>query len=148
MSINQFFNQIPRERDLALWGIQDYWTTPDELMSLSKGDCEDLAIAKYFVLRQLGVSEQKINMAYGKSFDTETGILEPHMVLIYYSNKKNLLILDSLKTSLTRLDKRTDLMLEYSFNTESLWRIQDGHKGQLMGRADNIKRWSNLLKRM
>ena len=146
--VNEFFNKIPRVRDRAVWGKNDYWATPNELMSLLKGDCEDLAIAKYFVLRKLGISEQKINLAYGKSFDSATGILEPHMVLIYYADNTNLVILDSLKTSLTSLVKRYDLVLEYSFNTEWLWRIQDGQKGQLVGRAENISKWNILLKRM
>ena len=74
-SINQFFNQLTRQRDREIWGKDDYWATPDELMTLKKGDCEDLAIAKYFVLRRLGISNNRLHLAYGKSFDAEMNII-------------------------------------------------------------------------
>ena len=33
---------------------KDYWQTPAETMKLGAGDCEDIAILKYFKLKEIG----------------------------------------------------------------------------------------------
>jgi len=45
---NRFFNTRSRwTQDPEIWGENDYWATPLELMGRGMGDCEDFAIAKY-----------------------------------------------------------------------------------------------------
>lgn len=146
--INQFFNQIPRYSDRSVWGKDDYWATPNELMRLNKGDCEDLAIAKYFVLRRLGLSEEKLHLAYGKSFDMEKNTIEPHMVLVYYRANGESVVLDSLKNNLNTINNRDDLILEYTFDTEWVWKIENGIKTNVLGKAESIHKWNDLLTRM
>ena len=38
--VNRYFNQIPFVSDMELWGLQDYWATPLELLASNGGDCE------------------------------------------------------------------------------------------------------------
>jgi predicted transglutaminase-like cysteine proteinase len=48
--------------DRAIWGVGDRWATPIEMAGKGAGDCEDFAIAKYWLLRSLGVSDDKLQM--------------------------------------------------------------------------------------
>lgn len=82
-AVNIFFNRMPRALDEQVWGQKDYWATPDELMQKHRGDCEDVAIAKYFTLRKLGITDDHLRLAYGKIADLRQGSIEAHMVLIY-----------------------------------------------------------------
>jgi predicted transglutaminase-like cysteine proteinase len=60
--VNDFFNQITYGSDLDIWGQEDYWATPLEMLSIGGADCEDYSIAKYFTLRELGVSGDKMRI--------------------------------------------------------------------------------------
>jgi len=146
-AVNAFFNQVPREHDNKIWGQKDYWATPDELLQRRMGDCEDIAIAKYFTLRKLGVSVHHLRLAYGKIVDFKRSIIEPHMVLIYMPDDAQPRVLDSLNLNLLRVSERQDLILEYTFNTKSLWRWLASNS-VLLGKADVLEPWRNLLKRM
>lgn len=50
------------------WSRGDYWETPTELLTVG-GDCEDFAIAKYLLLRALGVpaSSMRVLMIRGSA---------------------------------------------------------------------------------
>lgn len=48
--------------DRSVWGVGDYWATPVEMARKGAGDCEDYAIAKYWLLRSLGVPDEKLQM--------------------------------------------------------------------------------------
>lgn len=52
--VNQIVNRARYFSDAAIWGQSDYWASPAELFSRG-GDCEDFAIAKYLLLKELGV---------------------------------------------------------------------------------------------
>lgn len=146
-AVNAFFNQMPRGLDETVWGRKDYWATPDELFQKRRGDCEDVAIAKYFTLRKLGISDSRLRLAYGKIADFQQGTIEPHMVLIYMPANAAPLVLGSLNQHLLKVSQRPDLILEFTFNTESLWRWQ-AHSSVLLGKADTLKPWRKLLKRL
>jgi predicted transglutaminase-like cysteine proteinase len=53
-SIHQFVNRQPYREDLDQFDEEDRWQTP-LTFAMRGGDCEDFAIAKYFLLRLLGV---------------------------------------------------------------------------------------------
>ena len=55
-AVNRYFNRIPYAEDTEIYGVQDYWATPEEFMRRNVGDCEDYTIAKYTALRALGWS--------------------------------------------------------------------------------------------
>lgn len=144
-AVNQFFNQQMRyEEDIDLWHEVDYWETPIEALWKGAGDCEDYAIAKYFSLRRLGVSSDKLRITYVKALSLNRA----HMVLTYYSSPDAMpLVLDSLIDAIKPASQRTDLLPVYAFNAEGLW--LPGAKGnKKVGDTKRLSRWQDVLKKM
>jgi predicted transglutaminase-like cysteine proteinase len=53
-SVNARLNAARYVTDPVNWGLDDYWSTLAQFLRRD-GDCEDYAIAKYMLLKQLGV---------------------------------------------------------------------------------------------
>ncbi len=143
--VNLFFNKHMRYvEDIDLWHVEDYWETPIEALWKGAGDCEDYAIAKYFSLRHLGVSSDKLRITYVKALRQNRA----HMVLTYYSSPDAMpLVLDSLVDAIQPASQRTDLLPVYSFNAEGLW--LPGAKGnKKVGDTKRLSRWQDVLKKM
>jgi predicted transglutaminase-like cysteine proteinase len=143
--VNQFFNkQLRYQEDIDLWHQVDYWETPIEALWKGAGDCEDFAIAKYFSLRHLGVSSDKLRITYVKS----VSLNRAHMVLTYYSSPEAVpLVLDSLIEAIKPASQRTDLLPVYAFNAEGVW--LPGAKGnKQVGDTKRLSRWQDVLKKM
>ena len=143
--VNQFFNrQLRYEEDIDLWRLVDYWQTPIEALWKGAGDCEDFAIAKYFSLRHLGVSSDKLRITYVKA----VSLNRAHMVLTYYSSPEAVpLVLDSLIDAISPASQRTDLLPVYAFNAEGVW--LPGAKGnKQVGDTKRLSRWQDVLKKM
>lgn len=60
-SVNKYINKVKYVSDISLWGKGDYWATPFQFMSKG-GDCEDFAIAKFFMLREIGFSNDDLQI--------------------------------------------------------------------------------------
>lgn len=88
--VNEWANAHPYVIDQINWGMDDFWDTPYEFMTLN-GDCEDYAIAKYYSLRALGVPEDKLRIMIVQDFNLG-GII--HAILGVYSDGE-LMILDN-----------------------------------------------------
>ena len=43
---------IESKRDIDIYGVEDYWQTPEETYKLKTGDCEDHAILYMFILKK------------------------------------------------------------------------------------------------
>ncbi len=71
VTANELINAVPYRTDQEVYGVSDYWATPVEMLAANGGDCEDHAIAKLAVLRQAGVSSDKLRLVVG--VDTLTG---------------------------------------------------------------------------
>ncbi|WP_369124691.1 cysteine protease LapG [Pseudomonas sp. CCI2.4] len=143
--VNQFFNhQIRYVEDIDNWHEIDYWATPIESLWKGAGDCEDYAIAKYFSLRRLGVSNDKLLITYVKALRLNRA----HMVLTYYSSPNaEPLVLDSLINEIKPASQRTDLLPVYAFNAEGLW--LPGAKGnKRVGDTKRLSRWQDVLRKM
>lgn len=56
---------IEYKTDDEQWGVEEYWQTPDETLSLHTGDCEDFAILLCTLLRAYGIAEEHIYVAVG-----------------------------------------------------------------------------------
>lgn len=143
--VNQFFNkQMRYEEDIDLWHEVDYWETPIQALWKGAGDCEDYAIAKYFSLRRLGVSSDKLRITYVKALSLNRA----HMVLTYYASPDAMpLVLDSLIDAIKPASQRTDLLPVYAFNAEGLW--LPGAKGnKKVGDTKRLSRWQDVLKKM
>ena len=63
--INHYFNHAKYISDRKNYGRGDFWGTAEELLSRG-GDCEDFAIAKYFALREVGVSPADLRIVVFK----------------------------------------------------------------------------------
>lgn len=145
-TVNNFFNSnVQFINDQALWGKEDYWATPIEMLSVGAGDCEDYSIAKYFTLKQLGVEEEKLRLTYVKAVE----IGQAHMVLTYFENKRAVpLVLDNLITDIKPADQRRDLVPVYSFNGAGLWLAKARGGGKRVGDSSRLSLWEDLEKRM
>ncbi len=60
-AINRGVNRTPYRLDTEVFGVSDYWATPDEFLGRA-GDCEDFAIAKYLALRELGFAAETLRI--------------------------------------------------------------------------------------
>jgi predicted transglutaminase-like cysteine proteinase len=120
-AVNDFFNQVRWVSDSLHWGKKEYWQTPLETLIDFKGDCEDIAIAKYTTLRIMGYSEEQLNLVYSLAGKT------PHMVLAFYPDgHTHPYVLDSLNPRLLTSEKRPDLITVFEFNNDTLW-LTDKH---------------------
>jgi len=143
--VNQFFNRINYMADKDQWGVEDYWASPEEFLSRNAGDCEDYSIAKYFTLKAMGVSIERLRITYVTSLPSQ----QAHMVLVYFEGTgptpHTPLVLDNLKKTIEPLSIRTDLDPVYSFNNDGLWLAsRNGANDELVGTTKQISHWQRL----
>lgn len=143
--VNDFFNKMRWTDDMSLWGQRDYWATRMEFIGKDAGDCEDFVIAKYFTLKQLGISTKKLYFTYVKAVDYN----QAHMVLSYYKKPKTVpLVLDNINKKILPATKRNDLVPVYSFNGDSLYLAKQEGLGRIVpsGNRQN-KKWLEFIDR-
>ena len=141
--VNKFFNRVRYQSDMKTWGVKDYWATRMEFLGKDRGDCEDYATAKYFTLKQLGVSESKMYLSYVKATKQKIA----HMVLTYFKTKRSMpLVLDNYNKRILPANKRPDLIPIYSFNGQALYLAkQQGLGKQVPSGLSKNKKWTKLL---
>ena len=151
-AVNRFFNSVPYVSDLEHWGKADYWATPLELLASNGGDCEDFAIAKYFTLRELGVPNERLRIAYVTALLMNQGQMkfQGHMVLTYFSTPDaEPLILDNLQEMILPASQRKDLAPVYSFNGDNLWLAKEmSGRSQPAAGGDRVSLWQEMQGRM
>lgn len=139
--VNRVLNRIAFVEDSAHWGEEDYWATPAESVASNGADCEDYTIAKYFLLKELGVPIARLRLTYVKSVKLN----QAHMVLAYYPRPDaEPLVLDNLEDRVRPASQRPDLIPVYSFNDEEVWVEMRGRSGP----PTQIRNWSALIARM
>ena len=139
--INLALNAIPFLDDDKHWGLPDYWATPAESVASHGADCEDFSIAKYFMLKELGLPVSRLRLVYVKSIKLN----QAHMVLAYYPTPDaDPLVLDNLENTVRPASLRTDLIPVYSFNDEEVW-IESRGK---VGSPSQIRNWKFLIERL
>ena len=128
---NDFLNNIPWIADSDLWKREDYWATPFETLTTFGGDCEDMAIGKYAMLRLMGIPDDSLGFAY-----VETREKERHMVLVFKENADSpLYVLDNQNPDVLQGTERRDLLAIYVFqNDGKLYVIDDD------GRKRSVKK--------
>jgi len=116
-AVNNYVNQYRYIEDQVNYGQSDYWATPAEFFARGGGDCEDFAIAKYAMLRSLGVPENHMRLAIVQ--DKIKNI--PHAVLIVYTDNGSLLLDNQIKDArqTASVDRYKPI---YSINSRSWWR--------------------------
>lgn len=145
--INDFTNQhVQFVDDIDLWGMEDYWATPLETLGRGAGDCEDFSIAKYMLLKKLGIAQDKLRITYVKA-RMPSGNIRAHMVLAYYATPgSDPLILDNLSRELQVASRRKDLYPIFSFNDQGLFVANNPQVRA--GSPTNISKWRDVLNRM
>lgn len=144
--VNDFFNRrIAFDDDMSIWGQNDYWATPIEIIGQGRGDCEDFSIAKYYSLLELGIPVNKLRLVYVKA--TQSGpagtFQQAHMVLAYYASPNaDPLVLDNLNPQILPASRRSDLAPIFSFNSAGLWQGTGNQSSK-----SNLSRWQDLLAR-
>ena len=139
--VNRVLNRIAFVEDAVHWGQEDYWATPAESVASNGADCEDYTIAKYFLLKELGVPIARLRLTYVKSVKLN----QAHMVLAYYARPDaEPLVLDNLEDRVRPASQRPDLIPVYSFNDEEVWVEMRGRSGS----PQQIRNWSALIERL
>lgn len=143
--VNEFFNGARFMSDQELYGVEDYWATPEEFIAHDAGDCEDFAIAKYFTLKAMGIEPAKLRITYVKALTLD----QAHMVLAYYpSPDAEPLILDNLNQLIKPASERPDLRPVYSFNTEALWLSRTRSEQVQTGNPAQLQQWRQVVARL
>jgi predicted transglutaminase-like cysteine proteinase len=151
--VNKFFNErIAFATDLIVWGQEDYWATPLEMLSRGRGDCEDYAIAKYAVLLAAGTPASKVRLVYVyANIDPPGSSVRSapvaHMVLAYQADGDDeAMILDNLHADVQPASQRSDLQPLFSFREDGLW-LGTGpiRAGNPMVR---LARWREVVQKM
>ena len=110
--VNDTLNSLPWIADREHWKTADYWATPLETIATFGGDCEDIAVAKWVVLRYFGISRDHLRLAYVKI--KKTG--EDHIVLLYVDKpeappgEQGILVLDNYTSEIKPGPERKDLL--------------------------------------
>lgn len=145
-TVNEFFNRrVLFVDDTAVWGQDDYWASPLEMLEKGRGDCEDYAIAKYFSLLAAGVPVARLRLVYVRaSVGGPGGVVQAHMVLAWYAQPgAEPLILDNLIGEVRPASRRPDLTPVFSFNSDGLWQ---GSGGAAAGDPTaRLSRWREVL---
>jgi len=119
--VNRFFNQHIRvATDRAVWGQDDYWATPADVLGKGRGDSEDIAIAKYLTLTALNLPADRLRLVYAKR-EGQQAAAAAHMVIAYYpSPTEQPWVLDDAEGGMKRAFERKDLRPIFSFNAQEL----------------------------
>jgi len=112
--VNTWVNYIKYASDMSVYGVSDYWATLYQFVGKNKGDCEDYTIAKYYILKALGVNPRRMKFTY-VIYRSRSGRKISHMVLSYLKvphprSKKDVLILGNNNRLVLPASKRRDLI--------------------------------------
>jgi predicted transglutaminase-like cysteine proteinase len=149
--VNDFFNATVRyESDVRTWGVEDYWATPEELLIEGRGDCEDIAIAKYVSLRALGMVEATLRLAYVMQRSPGTpDAVRAHIVLTHdpsgeWRMPSGRWVLDNLTSTVVHSSMRKDLQEVLLFNRINIIVSQTGQ----LFESRKFLRWARFLERL
>jgi len=131
----------------GVFGKTDVWQTPIETFARGCGDCEDLAIAKFFLLLDAAVDAATLRLLYARYRDLAVpGVETPHVVAIARHRSADPFVLDNLNLIVLPLSQRDDLRPIFSFDRTRLWLGLDGPaRGSSTAR---LPAWRRLLERM
>ena len=144
--VNETLNDLPWLTDQEKWSEEDYWATPFETLTTFGGDCEDMAIGKFVMLRAMGVPKNELSLAHVKLKKTS----ERHMVLLYGRIPgETPMVLDNIVKPIQPAPKRKDLIGVYVFDAyEKFWLISDDVakrpvvsevSGRKLGKLEKVK---------
>jgi predicted transglutaminase-like cysteine proteinase len=116
-AVNEGINAlIVYASDDELYGVGDYWATIEESMSRGRGDCEDIAIAKMWLLNAAGVDLSSMRLVVLK--DTLRNL--DHAVLSVVENGHQY-VLDNAAWKVGRADWMRGYRPIYALSSEQSW---------------------------
>ena len=112
--VNNWVNYVRYNSDKQVYNVNDYWATLYEFIGRDQGDCEDYVIAKYYILKELGVSPRRMKFTY-VIYKNRQGKKVSHMVLSYLKvakpkSKKDILILDNVNKRIFPASERKNIV--------------------------------------
>jgi predicted transglutaminase-like cysteine proteinase len=142
--VNRTLNSFPWISDRNNWNADDYWATPLETLTKFGGDCEDMAIGKFMMLRMMDVPKQNLELAYVKI--KKTG--ESHMVLVWLNDSRSeSLVLDNMDKAIKSGKERSDLIAIYLTDADGNFVLLDDHNGQRKIKSEiNTSKFEKLNK--
>jgi predicted transglutaminase-like cysteine proteinase len=112
---NTVLNGVPYRADGAGFEGVDRWLDPDTFVTVG-GDCEDFAIAKYFLLRRLGLPASDLRLVTGYDRDWQRG----HAVLAAQVGT-DIQVLDNRYRRPQHQDRYAAFQPRVSFNEAGIW---------------------------
>ncbi len=123
----------------------DDWATPCETLARHAGDCEDFAIAKFFVLACSG-SAGGLRLLYARWHPVQTPAASlAHLVVLACEPWDDPWVLDSSNPLMVPLSLRDDLDPVFSFDRRAVW-FGAGERRWHAG-SERIRPWRGVLAR-
>lgn len=128
--VNALVNRsITYAPDKRVYGQLDHWADGAETMRMGAGDCEDFAILKMSLLREMGVPARSMSLVVLR--DTARDLY--HAVLAVSTNKGHF-ILDNVRNEVYRDVAADHYMPLYSFSADRSW-IHGKPSGEMVASA-------------
>ena len=155
--VNMLLNGLRYASDMETTGEEDHWDTPLEFLARGAGDCEDFAIAKYFMLLETGTPPELLRLAFvfytGDDKTLAAGATRPkrtHVVVLRYAQvgDRDPLVLDAIPRIMP-LSERDDLHLVFEFAADGSVTSAVSESivsSKAIGRM--MTRWTGVLDRM
>ena len=119
---------------------RDVWSTPFETLARGTGDCEDFAIAKFYLLIASGAPREGVRLLYAiYRWPDRTARPLPHLVTVTGWPLGDPSVLDSINPLVVPLSRRDDLEPLFSFDQFAIWPGVEA--APLPGRRRRIERW-------
>ena len=100
----------------------DAWSTPFETLARGAGDCEDFAIAKFYLLIASGAPREGVRLLYAiYRWPDRAAKPLPHLVTVAGWPLADPCVLDCINPLLVPLSRRDDLEPLFSFDQLGIW---------------------------
>ena len=124
----------------------DVWSTPFETLARGAGDCEDLAIAKFYLLIASGAPREGVRLLYAIRHGPDRAAKpQPHLATLAGWPLADPCVLDSVNPLVVPLSQRDDLEPLFSFDQRAIW--PGVEPMPLTGRRRRIDRWQTTQAR-
>ena len=155
--VNMVLNGYRYAADTATSGNEDLWDTPLEFIARGAGDCEDFAIAKYFMLLEAGTPPELVRLAFVFYTGDDKNLAAPanrpkrtHVVVLHYAHvgDRDPQVLDAV-ARIVPLSERDDLHLVFEFaadGTSTSAVSESMVSSRAIGKM--MTRWTAVLERM
>ena len=141
-AVNNMFSVVTYQSDELTWGVEDYHSTPFEMLEKRAGDCEDFAYAKLITLLSLGFNLDDMSLKY--VFVDSNGRSVAHMVLVVHSNQGSY-VLDNLKKEVYLLKDSNfiDSIYEYNLVRLKVYNEDPYRNYTMIGNLSQFTAWRN-----